>query len=79
MEMLEPLYGAQGNDLIGVAARPEGGGLRVGWVGDAKHGRAAILRAAGELVRELDRPTRRGPQEGPAPEVYGDWMRRSKT
>ena len=76
VEMLEPVYGAAGSNLVGIAARPPGVGWCVGWIAGGRSGRTALFRAASELLRALDAagdgppPARRGAR------AYGDWLGR---
>lgn len=74
LEMLQPVYGADGGELLGIGVQAEVG-WRVGWLGHPRRRRAGVLRAAGDLVRSLDAPngdatlpTRAGPR-------YGAWLR----
>jgi hypothetical protein len=79
VEMLEPLYGPGGSDLVGIAARPPAIGWRAGWTGE-KRGRASVLRAAGELIRELDRPRKDdNGRRTRTPGAQRNWLRRRAT
>jgi len=71
-EMLEPLYGDGELLGIGVKARV---GWRVGWLGHPRRRRAAILSAAGDLVRGLDAPDHDAPRATRATQPAGAWFR----
>jgi hypothetical protein len=78
VEMLEPLYGPGGRVLVGVGARPPGVGWCVGWTGE-RRGRSSVLRAVGQLIRELDKPRSGDARDPAAPGAGGAWMRRRAT
>ena len=55
-EMLQPVYGTGDRDLLGIGVQADVG-WRVGWLGHhPRRRRAAILRAASDLVRALEAP-----------------------
>jgi hypothetical protein len=77
MEMLEPLYGEGGSDLVGIAVRPTDAGWCVGLVHRRKYGREAIHRAVAELVGQLDGlPGSVGTHGRSTSKAYGEWFRR---
>ena len=54
-EMLQPVYGSGDGELLGIGVQADVG-WRVGWLGQPRRRRVAILRAASDLVRGLDVP-----------------------
>ena len=72
-EMLQPVYGSDDDELLGIGVQAEVG-WRVGWLGRSRRRRAAILRAASDLVRSLDSPETDTRQATTAPRA-GAWFR----
>ena len=75
LEMLQPVYGAGEGELLGIGVQTEGG-WRVGWLGQPRRRRAAVLRAAGDLVRSLDAPAGGVTGAGPETPRWAAWFRR---
>ncbi|HEX5583896.1 hypothetical protein [Gaiella sp.] len=71
-EMLEPLYGD--GELLGIGVKAKVG-WRVAWLGQPRRRRAAILRAAGDLVRGLDAPEVDPPRTMTGVPRAGSWIR----
>jgi hypothetical protein len=71
-EMLEPLYGD--GELVGIGVKATAG-WHVGWLGHPRRRKAAILRAAGDLVSALDAPDREAPRATRATPPAGAWLR----
>ena len=73
-EMLQPLYGAGDGELLGIGVQAEVG-WRVGWLGNPRRRRAAVLGAASDLVRSLDAPNQNARRTTPAEPRCGAWYR----
>jgi hypothetical protein len=71
-EMLQPLYGD--GELLGIGVQAEVG-WRVGWLGHPHRRRAAVLRAASDLVRSLDAPDQDATRTTRAGLRGGAWLR----
>ena len=74
VEMLQPVYGAGDGELLGIGVQTEAG-WHVGWLGQPRRRRAALLRAAGDLVRSLDLRTGDVRRAGPDAPRFGAWFR----
>ena len=73
-EMLQPVYGSGEAELVGIGVESEVG-WRVGWLGQPRRRRAAVMRAASDLVQSLDSPkagVTRAPRAVP---LAGAWFR----
>ncbi len=71
IDMLRPVKDLVG-ELVGIGVDAPGAGWCVGRLGQPRHGRSAVLRAASELLRNLDASAARSRRHARA---YGGWLR----